>query len=242
MKSVPLNLIAAVLALSLALPTLLGAAAASEWTPEIEKVDAILRKGKWKQGHRLAKKTTQELIRRSWYGAGLRESLTDLAVLLAVAEANLGRREDAIWHWHMAQNLDSRVRKRDLTPYGDAAKLLYEFPLRGSGEVPAPFKVRETTVYSKVEKPKSDRPPQKTILNNTAAVRERPGNFHAEIIVDRQGKTHQPVVTSGHLHPIVLFATLEWLREIPPFKPARVDGEVTDFVMRVTVRFDFSRW
>jgi len=225
----------------LLLPTHLPAAV-SEWTPEVAKVDDLLRKGKWKLGRKQAEKVVEELLSKSWYGAGLRESLTDLAVLLAVAEANLDRKDDALWHWYMAQNLDRRVWNRDLTPYGKAAKLLLEFPLRRRGEVPAGFEVRSLTLYSDVERPEAKKSPQKEILNNTAAVRERPGNLHVELVVDKEGRIHHPVLASDHLHPIIVYAVLDWLHTFPPFEPARIDGEPADFIEEVTVRFDFSRW
>ncbi len=217
-------------------------AAVSEWTPEVARVDEILRKGKWKLGRKEAAKVTDQLLSKSWYGAGLRESLSDLAVLLAVAEANLGRRDDAIWHWHVAQNLDPRVRHRDLSPYGDAAKLLLEFPLRRRGEIPAGFEIRDQTLYSKVRKPKPKERPRKTILNNTAAVREKPGDFHVEIVVDKEGRIYHPVVVSDYMHPIVIYAVLEWLHGHPELEPARIDGEASDFIEVLTVSFDFSRW
>lgn len=236
------SITAAFAVLFLLVPAILPAAPVSEWSSEVTRVDGLLRQGKWKQGLKQARKVTDQLLSKSWYGAGLRESLTDLAVLLAVAEANLDRKDDAVWHWYIAQNLDRRVRKRDLSPYGKAAKLLLEYPLRRLHEIPPGFEIRDQTLYSKVERPEPKEPPRADILNNTAAVREKPGDFQVELVVDKEGHIHHPVVMSDYLHPIVIYAVLEWLRKLPALEPARIDGEPSDYIDVVSVHFDFSRW
>ena len=211
---------------------------------ELQAVDARLRAGKWKAGLRHAQRLTETVIRRTWYGRELRRIVAELALYQAVAEANLGRRDDAIWHWHIAHNLTPAMRRRDLAPYGDAGKLLYEVPLRALGEVPAGFVVPEALAGSgRLVGPRQPKMPRKpTILNNTGAAIEGTGNFQAEVLVDERGRIQHPVVTSDHLHPIVIYASLEWLRQIPPFTPARFDGEPVDSLDRVTIRFEINRW
>ena len=81
-----------------------------------------------------------------------------------------------------------------------------------------------------------------TILNNTGAAQEGTGDFHVEVIIDRQGRVQQPVVKSTHLHPIVIYASLEWLRQLPPLQPARYDGEPVDDLDSITVEFHLERW
>ena len=119
-----------------------AAAAASEsepdsrWPPEIAKVDELLRDGKWKRGARLAARTSHALVRDSW---GPRESarwLGELSLYRAIGEANLGEREVAVWYWHVAQNLYPKIRSYDLSPYGSAASVLLEYPLRQRGKPP----------------------------------------------------------------------------------------------------------
>ena len=216
----------------------------AEVEEELQALDVRLRAGKWKAGLKHAQRLTETVLRRTWYGKELRRILSELALYQAVAEANLDRRDDAIWHWHVAHNLVPAMRRHDLAPYGKAGKLLYEVPLRTLGEVPAGFVVPQALPGSgRLAGPRQPKMPgTPTLLNNTGAAIEGSGNFQAEVLIDERGRIQHPVVTSDHLHPIVIYASLEWLRQIPPFKPARFDGEPVDSLDRVTIRFEINRW
>ena len=81
-----------------------------------------------------------------------------------------------------------------------------------------------------------------TVLNNTGAALEGSGDFDVEVLIDERGRFQQPVVISDHLHPIIVYASLEWLRRLPAFEPARFDGEPVDSLDRVAIRFEVKRW
>lgn len=215
----------------------------SEWEPEVRKVVEKLREHRWKAARRNAESLADEVMRSSWYGPGLGHVLAELALARAVADANLGRDRQAIWHYHAATNLDFRIRTRDLAPYGEAAKLLYEHKLRARGETPAGFENRETTPLVRFERPQPpDMKTTPTILNNTASTREGSSDFHVEVIVGKEGKLHHPVVVSDYVHPIVTYAVLRWLEDLPPFEPGRVEGEPTDSLYDLVVDFKIGRW
>lgn len=216
-----------------------------EYQEELDTIHESLLAHKWKRGLRHARSLTETILRRSWHGKELQRMLSELALYQAVAEANLPRlRYEAIWHWHIAQNLDFKMRNRDLSPYGRAGALLREFPLRRQGSVPAGFEVATTYPTG----PRLD-PPRKpgtatvpTVLNNTGAALEGSGDFKVEVIVDKYGRLHQPVVISTYLHPIVIYGSLEWLRDWAPFQPARLDGKPADYLDTFTVQFQILRW
>lgn len=215
----------------------------SEWWPEIRKVEAELRAHKWKAALKKARTLADRVSRSSWYGPDLGRVLAELALAEAVADANLGHDRQAIWLWHTAINLDFKIRRRDLSPYGEAAKLLYENKLRRQGEMPPGFDDREVTPLVRSERPK---PPEMkripTIVSNSAAVREGSADCHVEVIVDEKGALHHPVVVSSHLHPIVIYGVLRWLEGLPPFEPRRIEGEATDSLYDLVVDFQVSRW
>lgn len=57
---------------------------------------------------------------------------------LALAEAGMGQTEDALWHWHVAQNLDRSVLSPEaLAAFGPPGELLARHPLRQRGATSA---------------------------------------------------------------------------------------------------------
>jgi Gram-negative bacterial TonB protein C-terminal len=216
----------------------------SQVQDEMAEVDAKLRRGKWRAALAHTERLTETVLGRTWHGRELPAIVAELALYHALAEADLDRREPAIWHWHIAQNLDFRIAKRDLAPYGKAGKLLYEHPLRSRGEVPAPFVVPDHypggPPYEGPRRPEMKSVPE--VVNNAGAAQEGSGDFQVELLIDEQGEVHQPVVISSHLHPIIIYASLEWLRRLPAFTPARFEGEPADALETITVKFQVSRW
>jgi len=215
----------------------LSTAGESKWWPEVRKIDEQLRQHRWKFALRKQVKLEEKVLDESWYGPDLHRVLAELALFRAIADANLRRDREAIWYWHIASNLDARIRDRDLAPYGRAGKLLYEFPLRALGEVPVGFENREPWPGHPVKPPLLPDVPMPTLLFNAAAVRDRAGDFRVEVIVDKQGRLHHPVVVSTYLHPVLNYAALRWLCDLPLAEPQRIAGEPTDTLFQVTIRF-----
>jgi hypothetical protein len=216
--------------------------APSAWWPEVEEGEKTLLAGNYRKAEKKARKLGEEIQGKSWHGADLREVLSRVALQRALAEANLGRRREALWHWHTALNIDPRIAEWDLSPYGDAAKLLREFPLRRRGVMPAGFEDRRPRPGEEARRPRAPRFEALTILNNTGAYLERPGRFAMEVVVDEEGLLHHPVVLSTQHNPVTFYATLEWLFQLPPFGPATVGGEPVDQLLDLDVQFHFNRW
>lgn len=214
----------------------------SQWWSDVEKVEDTLRSGKWKSGAKKAQRLVDEVVRKSWRGPELKKVLSRLALLQAIAEANLGKDREAIWHWHVACNLDFRVRKTDFSGWGEAGKLLLEYPLRKRGGVPVGFDPLKPALTDHVRPPAVQRqavPP--VVLENTGAALDHRGDLEVEVIVDQDGVLHHPVVLS-ELNPVIVYATLQSLFERKPFIPGTVNGEARDFVFDITVQYHVERW
>lgn len=214
----------------------------TEWWPEVEKVVSVLDEQKWKLARTKARKLADKVAGRSWYGPDLDRVMAELDFARAVAEANLGNDRVALWYWHMASNLDFRLRRRDLAPYGEAAKLFAEFPLRRRGEVPPGFVVPESSPTTPETPPKKPDYEPPVILNNTAAAQENPADAHVEVVIDEEGRLHHPVVVSDYLNPILIHALLEWLLDFPPCEPRRIDGEPAATLYDFSIAFRYRRW
>ena len=214
----------------------------SAWWPEVAEIEKTLLAGKYRRAEKRARQLGEKVQGKSWTGIDLREVLSRIALQRAVAEANLGKRREALWHWHVALNIDPQIAQWDLSPYDDAAKLLLEFPLRRRGEMPPGFESRRPKPGEEVRRPTAPHFEALTILNNTGAYNDRPGQFSVEVVVDSQGLLNHPVVISTHHNPVIYYATLEWLFQLPAFGPASVGGEPMDQLLDLDVQFQLNRW
>ena len=215
----------------------------SRWWPQVERADETVRSGRWKAGRRQVDRLTEEVLGSSWFGPDLRKILAQAAFLKAVVEANLENDREAIWYWHVACNLDFRLRTTDFEPWGEAGDLLLEHPLRQQGAVPVLFDPPVSHGDGPVTRPGWPRDPvTPTILNNTGAAQEHQGDFEVELIIDQDGRPHYPVVISTHIHPVITLATLRALLIMKPFDPGTVGGAPRDMITRVRVQYHVERW
>lgn len=212
----------------------------SRWWSQVEPIEGSLGNGRWKYARRSAIKLTKTILEESWNDRELDEVLAELALYRAIAEVNLDRREEATWYWLTALNLSRGIANRDLTPYGVAASSLSEIPLRKRGEIPATFRTGDARSGGPVTPPGFPSVTVPTLLNNTAAIRQRSADFEVEVIVDEAGDLHQPLVVSRHLNPVVIYACLEWLSGVPALEPARLDGEAVPATYTVMIEFLIS--
>ena len=212
----------------------------SDWWPQVELIDGSLHNGKWKYARKKAKNLGTTILKESWNDRELTAILAELALYQAVAEANLDRRNDAIWHWHTALNLDSGIANRDFSEYGDAGRLFIEFPLRKRDEMPPGFQNPAPDNPGLVTMPRPPNAEMPTLLNNAGANKQGSGDFEVDLVVDDRGDLHQPVVISRHLHPIVIYATLEWLHAMPAFEPALFQDRPVSAVSPLIVGFQIS--
>ncbi len=220
---------------------------ASAWWEEMKEMDQDLLAGKWKKVAKEAPKLARNMTEHSWYHPDLTKLFAEVSLYEAIAAANLNKDAHAIWLWHIAQNLFRDIRDRDLVPYGRAAKLLYEHPLRARGEVPFRWRgmpqgpLRGTSFAPPRHDDSGDKP---VVLSSTAVQIDRRSVLrpvHVEVIYDREGRPHQPVVTfPPDVHPAVTWAVV---RFIPTRKtePAHLDGKTIPFMMTIEYHFEVIR-
>ena len=199
----------------------------------LDRIDQHLRAGEWERGRALAEKSVQAIQRdRRLRWNGLAESLARQAL----AEAGLGRREDALRHWSIAQNLDRRVMSADdLAAFGNAGALLDRHRLRAPGQAPAGLAVRG---------PHDGAAAAGTLQGARRVAGELPVPAHgvralsipawlrAELVIDVDGRVREPVILSASV-PFLVVQVLDAVREWR-FEPARADG------VPVAVFYDLS--
>lgn len=223
--------------------------ASSRWWDDVDRVDEMLRAGRWAKAERRAEGLIREVVRESWREPDLGQVLAELSLQAAVAHANRGDEEEALWHWYAAQAHERaagrirggpRLLERDLAPYGAAAELLPAHPLRRLGEVPAgevEVELDPLVDYRPVTPPAVGQLP----LENKSVTRERPAPVVFEVFVDREGHLRQPVVKTDWAHPVVIQWGLDNLHEMPRFGPATIDGEPVGMLEEIELDLGAAR-
>lgn len=185
----------------------------------LESFDARLRQGEEGQAVHAA---VQELVDR------LRETGSEIGLLpmalrvLALAEARIGRGEEAVWHWQVAQNLQPGL-MLDPAAYGEAGALLARHGLRRRDEAPDGIAAVAVTALGAGSTPPrkiaGDEPKIPGFLTLPGAPRW--GRLQA--VIDTQGRVVEPVVVAGRSEAF-RWAALEAVRSWR-FEPARREGQ-----------------
>lgn len=212
----------------------------TDWWPRIEKIDKMLTKSKWKSAEKEAGRVVEQVKEKAWYGHDLDQVLAELALRQAIAEINLGNEHEARWHWYTALTLQPDISGRDLTSLGNADGL-GNFPTRRLGEIPEPFERLDDVQITRLEPawyPELLRP---DLVLNSAAVMGRHPAITIEVILDYEGRHHMPVLDTPDAHPLLVYASFEWVSELPEPTPARLDGRSVDSLQRLIVSFDVRR-
>ncbi len=194
------------------------------WRTTIAEVDRKVLAGQWQAAEKTVRKLTREMALELSPRPANRQVLALVLILQAVAEAGLEREEDAVWHWHIAQNLDPSLRRKRLSAYGAGGALLERHRLRLAGELPeelagGPEATAEEEITSSpgpltVPAPKAPQQLSRSWDHDP---------FEVEVVIDREGRIREPVVLKGEL-PGKIFLGLEALRSWR-FEPARSGTE-----------------
>ncbi|HEV7515411.1 MAG TPA: energy transducer TonB [Thermoanaerobaculia bacterium] len=177
----------------------------------LEKIDGQLHRGEWAAAEAESSSLLSDALLRKAAGT------FDAVARLALAEAGLGRTEEALWHWSVAQNLKVDF---DPKPFGAPGELLASHPLRHLDEVPAGLTIRRAGDGGGPFSPPRIVEAKKVEL--PSAWGAIPKGIRLQVVVDPQGRGGQPVVvqsTSEGLSYVILKALRDWR-----FDPARAGG------------------
>jgi len=182
---------------------------------DFEAIDGQLRAGKW-EAARTAVLGKIDVGRKMLFAPYLANAVGRLAV----AEAGLGREEDAIWHWHIAQNLDrAALSEKALATFGKAGELLARNPLRGVDQAPPGWTVLRTVDPAGDVRPERKREGEVPPLSAEVGQLAAPKSLEVQVVVDAAGRLREPVVIAGGV-PGMIWETLEGLRSWR-YEPAR---------------------
>ncbi|MCP3958412.1 MAG: hypothetical protein GY719_11215 [bacterium] len=200
----------------------------ARWRRGMDDLREQLAAGDWQGAYEGARPLVTEIA--GAIGDGGSDLLARSLAQLALAEAGLGLADEAIWHWHTAQNLAVEYRVSNLSAYGEAGDLLARHRLRRPGEAPAEPDDSDRGEPREIAGPMPRYPGE---ITETVDVTSDPDIAIIELIIDESGSTRAPVVLAGR-SSARLFTVLEALREWR-FEPALRSGAPVPVLRRLTL-------
>ena len=183
-------------------------AAGGKWERAVENLESQLRRGDWKRTMERCVTQRNKMIDKFTDPAINLELVAQTLLLQAVAEANLGRDDDALWHWFSAQNYLDGLAELDLSDMGRAQSVLGGRSLADIPEATGSSDQSERSRYREVKIKKPVRPTYPKALVKSGIE----GGVVIKVIVGTDGMPHQPVVLEAGLRPLMAFPALEALR------------------------------
>ena len=252
----------------------LGAAASGQvltetpeqWEDRLRLVEQQLQNSQWEAARHLAQTIFEELVDNSGgtigdkqvYAGELGGAMADpnplaetvvlgrAAAYRAIAEAALERRDEARWHWYIAQNFLSDTSEINLGRYRKSAEILRRYALNGGGREYAGMPdvldpVRPEEAYG----PTFHEPERTRVVYPYLPrdLKQRDQFSHVvfvQITVDAAGQIEHPVVVDGGFYPGLTVRAFDALREWR-YRPATIEGRPVPFRFIVPVSFADDR-
>jgi TonB family protein len=205
---------------------------AQEWQKKIEASSAALKKGDHARSLRLANRLITDMIEK--LGPGRTETHTFAVVVVhkALASAGLGKLDDARWYWHVAVGIEPALAKVDLSPFGEAGKLVSAIPLRKPEN---PDRTNAKPLTPDMVAPKAVKTVD-PIFPLAAHVFKVSGVLVLEVVITTDGDVVDPAILEPLPAPTLSYVALEAVRRWK-FEPGKMDGEAVDVIFNLSVNY-----
>ena len=193
-------------------------ALARNWDRSLRKLENEIGKNEWKDALDRAVEIRSGMIEEIPSSEATKRGLARTFLWQAIAEANLGRDEDALWHWYMAQNYLEGLPGMDLSGYDRAGEVLAGHSLDAEvAPASAPADVAGDRAVQVVRPIKPRWPAELKAAGYEGAV-------VVKIVVGLDGKPHLPRLEDAGIVPTMAFPALEALKNWR-FSPAVRAGQ-----------------
>lgn len=213
-----------------------------DWRGQLAEINRLLIENKSQKAYGSASALLREMTNRLTSGASVGRFLGLATVLRAVAAYQLGREDEALWHWHVSTQLFPDLEISELSSYDEAGEFLKSHPL--SDEKPVDLSMGAEGQAASAEKsaPAGDvqRPRKKTGRVPVPPFAKRGGqpvSVIVRVIIGKDGRIRAPTIIESRGELTLVCATLDALRKWE-FEPALRDGEPVEVYYNLISRFN----
>jgi TonB family protein len=213
---------------ALLLSTFVGTASAGtsdNWRTEVGQSAATLRSGNYTNSLKVADQILSSMVDRLGAGGADDTMLATALTHKALANAGLGKINEALWYWYIAQEISPAVAKSDLSSFGAPGEFLKRHPFTDADASPSGRVIPARIVKQVMPK----FPPGASRFGIG-------GDLVVQIVIDKNGQPTLPRIVHALPAPTLSFVALEALKQWQ-FEPARQNGEAVSIVFDLTVHY-----
>ncbi len=222
--------------------------AANDWKEKLDTSAAALLKGDYEGSLKITERLIDDMVHALGPGPAATEFFTLTLAHKALAEAGLGRNEDALWDWHSVLTIEPKFKAQRLQEFGAPGKFLMDNSVvRLPVQPDAPVKKQRGSGFGVSVSPGYDDavPPR---LKKRVNPRRTDGAWHfgsagmvvAEVVIDEKGAVTAPILVERVAAPTLNYVALEALRQWE-FEPATVKGKPVPTVFTLSMSFGKKR-
>jgi TonB family protein len=202
-----------------------ASAGTGNWQNEVSQSAATLRSGNYANSLKIADQVLAAMVERLGAGGANDTMLATALTHKALANAGLGKINEALWYWYIAQEISPAAARSDLSTFGAPGEFLKRHPLTDFDTAPA-GRVTPARIVKQVM-PKF--PPGASRFGIG-------GDLVVQVVIDANGQPTLPRIIHSLPAPTLSFVALEALKRWQ-FEPARQNGEAIPIVFDLTVHY-----
>jgi TonB family protein len=213
---------------ALLLSAFLGTASAGtsgNWQTEINQNAATLHSGNYANSLKAADQILAAMVERLGAGGADDTMLASALTHKALANAGLGKINEALWYWYIAQEISPAIARTDLSTFGAPGEFLKRHPFTDSDASPT-GRVTPARVVKQVM-------PKFPLGASRFGVG---GDLVVQVVIDKNGQPTLPRIVHALPAPTLSYVALEALKHWQ-FEPARQNGEPVPIVFDLTVHY-----
>lgn len=198
---------------------------AETWRKDLNQSATTLQTGDYANSLKIADRVIADMVERLGSGAAENDVFATALAHKALASAGLGKINEALWYWYIAQEISPAVAKSDFSSFGAPGEFLKRHPF-SSSDTPAGGAASPARVL-------------KQVLPKFPAGATRfglAGDLVVQIIIDKNGQPTLPRIVRALPAPTLSFVALEALKHWQ-FEPAKRNGEPVSMPFDLTVHY-----